>query len=977
MNRIPMLSGLAGLALAAGALWSSPARAIECSPQPVRVPRPYLAVEPWSGFWPAPGGMDVTFPHDALIEFARWERIRRALAERGLQSEREAPSTLLAPGVGGPPPSARAFLDRESPAFREGWTRATAAARDGNATSARNILETLDPLTLDGERAVRRLLFAADVVLEDLADADSLYFRMSWDDAGRTVARLNAWRALEARDGTRAAQALGTIGDPTEGEMVTLGFAQWMADPGSPGDVPPRSAPSSGPERAGWVLLTARRDLLLGRTGMARSALESLDLASIPGAWDGPYSRMQQLAGLTEGALDPDVAQYREAARLYRNGPDPDAVRALDAWLARWPASRLRPLAYLLRAELALAAGRVEEAREDLRVVQRLTGEDLLAERARVNRAFLLAATGDAAAARDLLDEVLRGPLGTVAEGELRFDEVRLARLSGDRARAEQGELELEEAFPGEPWAGRARAERDTPAAWKAPWRSLPSEPGRALRVEPPLEGPWGELLWGAGFPAREAARIEEEARGTAPPPYAGAPGMPPPSATTSAAGASGQPMAFVDLGLGVPVAAILGGGVTGTAAGLQYRLDAAKTLAQERHHLPDYRRTDWETGLGRLTGSWRLGVSAGGTARTDDDAPRLGLSPTQVDASWWSVRGDATYQSSPDEGLGFSMAAGGGEVDADTMGIWKTDQIWYGVNGAVRVDSTRWELDLRLGSLDQRSFGQERLRRWFHDLRVARSLSGGWYVGGRAALYQKRVLLMPVAGVERRLGESNFTAWAGTEPSMSLPSFREVFVSNGDWNVPDLTRPAERRYIDLRGGLRWAWKAQSFALSGNFYKVGEYRTWVRSGPYWQEVGLEDATGIQITASGKASAGGFQVEGKSEARNVHFRGAQVPYVPRYEGWLDLSYSFRGWRWGATLNGVGGREDEFGVRYADFLRLDLEAAYRFRTHGLPMGFRNLEIALGIQNLTGVEDRRWPGVPAYGFGVVGGVRALYGD
>lgn len=976
MNRNTWIGWWIVGAVLGGVLWTAPARAIQCAPQPLRLPRPYLAVEPWGGFWPAPGSMDVTFPHDALGEFARWERIRRALAERGLHSEREAPSTLLAPGLGGPPPAPRPFLDRESPAFRAGWARATEAARSGSAASVRNILETLDPLTLDGEQAVRRLLFAADVALEDLTGADSLYFRMSWDDAGRTVARLNAWRALKDRDGARAAQALGAIGDPDEGERLTLGFAQWMADPGSPGDPLPSAAPAEGMRRAAWVLLTARRDLLLGRTAMARSALQSLELGGVPGAWDGSFSRMQQLAGLEAGREEPDVAGYRKAAHLYLNGPDADAARALDDWLARWPASRARPQAYLLRGELNLAASRVEDAREDFRVVERLTDDTLLLDRVRLDRAFLIGQSGNASAARDLLNQVLRGPLGRVAEAEIRFDAVRLARLSGDTQGADQGILELEEAFPGEPWAGRARAEKDTPAAWRSPWRSLPSEPGQAMRVEPPLDGPWGELLWGVDFPAREAARIDEEARGV--PPEPAYPGYPAPAAPEAAAAPSSQePMAFLDLGLGVPVAAILGGGVTGTAAGLQYRLDAAKTLAQERHHLPDYRRTDWETGLGRLSGSWRVGVSAGGTARTDDKGPRLGLSPTKTEASWWSVRGDATYQYKEDEGLGFSVATGGGEVDADTLGVWKTNQLWYGVNGAVRVDSTRWELDLRLGNLNQRSFGRPHLRRWFHDLRVARSLSGGWYLGVRASLYQKRVLLMPVAGVEQRLGESHFTAWAGTEPKMSLPSFREVFVSNGDWNVPDLTRPAERRYIDLRGGLRWAWRSQSFALAGNFYKVGEYRTWRRSGPYWHEIGLQDATGFQLTASGKASSQGFGLEGKAVARSVRFRGEQVAYVPRYEGWLDVSYSFRGWRWGAALNGVGGREDEFGVRYADFLRLDLEAAYRFRTHGLPMGFRNLEIALGIQNLTDVEDRRWPGIPAYGFGVVGGVRALYGE
>jgi hypothetical protein len=371
------------------------------------------------------------------------------------------------------------------------------------------------------------------------------------------------------------------------------------------------------------------------------------------------------------------------------------------------------------------------------------------------------------------------------------------------------------------------------------------------------------------------------------------------------------------------------------------------------------------------------VGLATEGTARTDDDAPMIGLSPAQIDASWYGVRGDITYLAGEDVGAGISVAAAGGKVDADTLGRWDTDQVWYAFKAAARAGGARWEMDLRLGALDQDPAGADPFRKWFHDLRLARSFSGGWYFGARAASYQDRWLVMPVARVERPLGTSGLTAWAGTEPSMSLPAFREVFVADGDWNVPDLTLPAERRYLDLRGGLRWAEGEHAFAIGSEIHKTGEFRTWERVGPLWHETRIDDVTGVGVTLSGASFLGPLRVSGKLGVNSVRAEGMQVPYVPRYEGWFDLGYAYEGWRWGVSLEGAGGREDEFGTSFNDFLKLDLEGAYRFRTRSLPIGFRNLEIAVEVQNVTDVKDRRWPGVPSYGVGVIAGVRALYGE
>jgi hypothetical protein len=361
-------------------------------------------------------------------------------------------------------------------------------------------------------------------------------------------------------------------------------------------------------------------------------------------------------------------------------------------------------------------------------------------------------------------------------------------------------------------------------------------------------------------------------------------------------------------------------------------------------------------------------------------------LNPSQVDASWWGVRGDVGFGEPENEGVSVSVAAVEGKVDAGNDNRWDSDQQWYAVSAGVRPGETRWETELTLAHLDNRQRGLTDFRRWYHDLRLARSLSRGWFVGVRASLYLDRALVMPVAGIERNAG-SGWTFWAATEPSLKIPSFRETFVSSGDWNVPDLSLPAVRRYLDLRGGVRWAGQNQNaVALAVEGFRAGELRSWRRPDPadttavtpgLWTEHSEDDATGFKVMLSGAVRAGGAGVSGKAVAQSVRADGHQVAYVPRYEGWVELSYAYEGWRWGATLKGVAGREDETEADYGDFLRLDLEAAYRFRSHSLPLGLRNVELAIGIENLTNVDDLRWPGVPSYGFGLVAGVRTLFGN
>jgi hypothetical protein len=937
---------------------------LDAQPVPERVPRPYLAVEPWAGFWPLPGGYDSRFPLDATAQFLRWENLRRP---------------VLAEGVGdrsGPEPPE--FLRRESDDFRTMWPAALAAGRDSRADECRRHLESVPAQTLEGERAARQLLFAAAILQNDRPIADSLYYRMTWRDGGRTVSRLDAWRELESGRGSRALHALSAIYNPTSGEMAARAMANWQAHPTDPGPAVPAWSQAGGLARQSLSLADARWTLMNQDRDKARTVLDNVQPEFVPAEWAETYARLNQAVGASQSGQSPDLADYQELANTFLSGRDADAMTQANVWLSTWPESPLRAHTYFIRAHLHAAAGHPEEGESDLRAAEGNPMTDELRSRIALLRAFLMGQLGRGAEANRSLNQLIRGPLGEVAEPELRFDQSRLGRLLEDEASAQALTMQLEEAFMDTPWPARARADT-AKASWREPWRVIPVTPEVTTRVEAPRAGPWGELLWGETFLAREAEILTAE---MAPDEFDAAMAEAEPVSTPvvepAAAPSSNTPMAFLDVGIGAPAALVLGGGLAGLVQDVHYRADAAQTYSEGRNELPDYRRTDWEAGVGGSPGEWRLGLVAEGPARTDDGAAAIGLNPEPVEASWWGIRGDVTYKEPEDEGISASVAAIDGKVDAGPGKRWDSKQQWYAVSGAGRPGGPRWEGALVLAHFDNQQPGVTDFRRWYHNLRVARSLTGGWYVGAVAALYLDRALLMPVAGIEREFGEG-WTAWAATEPSLQVPSFREVFVADGDWNVPDLTLAAERRYLDLRGGVRWRDEDRhSLAVGGEAFRTGQFRSWEQTGGLWTERALtEDATGFRLVLSGASRSGGFRATGKVQAQSVRANSMQVPYVPRYEGWLELSYAYQGWRAGAALKGVAGRTDEFEQEFGDFLRLDIDAAYRFRTHSLPLGFRNLEFSVGIENLADVADQRWPGVPPYGFGIIAGFRALYGS
>jgi hypothetical protein len=635
-----------------------------------------------------------------------------------------------------------------------------------------------------------------------------------------------------------------------------------------------------------------------------------------------------------------------------------------------FPASPYRPQAYLLRGEVRLAQGEPERAADDLTVAERSGGAETV-ERARLARAFLLAQERRGAEGLRLLDRVLAGPLGRDAEPELLFDRARLARLTGDDSTAVRIRLELEEAYPDSPWAMRVESDTDA-SKWRAPWPVLPPEPTGARTVPAPPDGPVGTLLFGDGELVHAAERL-----GAAPPsPASTPPGvMRTPLLPPSPPASANRSRLFAGVGGGGPAAVLLEGAAGGRTGNLLYRGWLSRVLSSEPHHLPDLRRTDGEAALGWRGETVHLDLAGTGAWRHDDSAGGVGLLRHGVSASWKGIRGNADYDpEGPVRGSGY-LAFARGALDTTGTRRWRTDQIFFGAAGTVARGDARWQGSLDVGRLDQRQPDFEPFRYWYRDLRVVRRDPGGWYVGGRVSAYHDRALMMPVAGVRRGLG-SGWTAWAATEPGMDLPAFERVFIRDGDWNVPDLTLPAERRDLDLRGGLRWrGFEADSAGVRLEVFHAGSYRTWHRTNGVFVERAPDGATGSRLIVTGGTGGGSARLSGGLTLQSIRSEHRNVPYVPRVLGRLELAVASRGWQGHVAALGVGGREDETGATYGSFLRWDLGVAYRLEEGDLPFGARWVELSVRVRNLTDQADRRWPGVPGTGIGVYGGVQALY--
>lgn len=407
----------------------------------------------------------------------------------------------------------------------------------------------------------------------------------------------------------------------------------------------------------------------------------------------------------------------------------------------------------------------------------------------------------------------------------------------------------------------------------------------------------------------------------------------------------------------------------------MHYHWAARQTLADARHGLPSYDRTDLEAAVGWTAASASVGVAGDVTRRHDGAAGDLGLNPDATEADWIGGRVDVELPRVAPEGTTLGVSVVRGDLDAGVSGSWRTDQVWVDGRSALDVAGRILRLDVTGAILRHQQGGESRTGHG--DVRGVLEMNRGLYVGVRASGYGPQAMLLPVAGIEGPLS-STVTGWARTEPRLIPLDFRTTFVTNGDFNTPDLSLLAVRRDVDLSGGVRWA-PRDRFSLGTHLeaYRESDARTWKRDGAFFREVAVDQAVGTALGMSAEAGWSAFDLSLRGTGRRVTVADEPLAYVPTFEGSASLAWHPGPWRVETSTLLVSGRRDDTGVRYGDFVRWDVEAAYRYRAPGLPLGARWMELALRVENLTNVQDVRWPGVPAYGFGIYAGVRLVTGN
>lgn len=946
---------------------------IAADPLPARETRSMLAPRPWFGHSPR-GDETAEGALDEVVSFSPW----RGLLWARSQWQNPRPRALRAtPDEAGPAPVSGSFLALESAEFLAGWNVALSRGEAGDVAGTRFTVAALRPRTLDGERLARELAFAAAVADEDLAAADSLYWRLSWPDAARARQRILAWQALRAGRGSDAVSSLEGISDPTPGERGALAMARWMATPERSGpETGPTAGEAAGPAGVALTLAAARNALLAGDRAGAAAELASLSTPDIPAPWRDAEERLRALAegGPETGQGTADETAYREVLDAFLAGRDDAARDRADDWLRRWPDSSYRPQVYWMRAWMRARSGDVGGASEDLRAVEKLGGTEIQSSADRL-QAFVLGQEGKGSEALAMLNA--RTPQTPGEEAEALFDRARLGRLVGNGAEVAQSMRLLEEAFPNEVWYARARTDT-VAAAWRTPWRTAPPSPAGAAIVSAPTEGPWGRLLWGNDVLPTTSVRLAEETARLDPgfrPPTPDETEKPPVEELAPEPESEGVPtVLFTNVGFGIPAGAELGLGAGGGSESFRYRAEGSFALGEQRNELPSFERARWGASVGLGTEANGVSLEAEGDGRRDDGATGIPVDPEPVGSRWRGVRLQGGLAGETTRG-NLALALARGKYDAGFGRSWETQETWISLGGRARVRGARWEGSVTVGLLDRTQPGSATEDYTYQDLRIVRQVAGIWYVGLRQGSYSGRVLVAPVGGVELPLG-AGWKAWAATEPFLKLPSFRDLYVVNSDWNTPDLQLPAERRYLDLRGGLDWEIPSRLQAqVAVNAFKTDQLRTWAGEESLWVARALDDATGFKLFLSGAGSLGGLRLSARFALQSVRAEGDQVPYVPTYQGQVEAGYAFGNWRLGLATLGVRGREDDAHGSYGNFSRWDVEAAYLYRRSSMPLRLAALEFNLRIMNLANVEDRRWPGVPGTGRTFFAAVQATY--
>lgn len=933
--------GRAALVLLAALVAASAGRA-DTVPEdvvPDRSPQPRLGDDPWPGFrpdaWIGPGA----FPLAPVADPDRWAGLPDSTAP------------IPAPTSVRPAPPAGFH---ETPEFEAGWTEARSRARKGDAAGVIGGLAGLEARTRTGTDAVRRLAFAAWVTRGGRAAADSLFYRLPPGGADRAGSRLAAWRAIEAGDPAGVRRALEPAADA--GAAAALAWADWFA--GARGREAPPAGDAEGTARVLLDLARAREALLAGDAGGSASALPPETV--VPEAWR--EVRRALLAGIDgEAGEASDAEALRQAIRSMEAGDDADALAAVNPWFGRWPDSPHRGDAYFLRAQIHLRARDADAAALDLRAAER-GAHPACAAWLPLLHAWVDALRGRHEEADTAVDRLLAGPLGATAEPELLFNRFALLRLGRDEEGARAVRLLLEEAFPESPYTARTAEEGPAPHPIVTPL----AERGPA-DVPAPRRGPWGRVLFGDRVLEETAAALSDRP-GFAPEEEAVERVLPAP-----ATGVGSWWGGSVALGVGARATGFGEAGFSGRMGSLGARVRAEGLRTQEPGALPLSRRGGVETGVSLEGESWTWSLVAERSGRRESDPGGAGvggfLPAGPVAADWFGGRLDIRRTAESRSGIDRIQGAWVGGNLAAGAGRWQTAQQWVSIDGRRPAPGGRFEARFSLARLEQRQTDRSGTDAVFPDLRVTRRFASGVYVGGRAALYRDRGLLLPVAGIERTL-PAGWQVWAASEPSLEPTPFRETFVAGGDWNVPEFTLPAQRRDLDLRGGVRR--EGRTLALSGGaeWFRAGSFRTWREDAGLWVEDAVEHASGTRVHASARVGGRrGFRFSIETSGQRIRADGSPVPFVPEHTARARVRYAVGPWHVGASVLGVRGRRDGEAREYGEFLRWDCEVSHR--------GSDRIEYSVRIENLGNSADQRWPGFPSYGRGIFGGVRYLLGS
>ncbi|NNF08586.1 MAG: hypothetical protein HKN21_17625 [Candidatus Eisenbacteria bacterium] len=412
-------------------------------------------------------------------------------------------------------------------------------------------------------------------------------------------------------------------------------------------------------------------------------------------------------------------------------------------------------------------------------------------------------------------------------------------------------------------------------------------------------------------------------------------------------------------------------GGFSGRFGSLEVRARGEAIRTEEPKRLPLSQRAAATVHVGQNIsgGRWSLeGSGFGreeGAHRVQRNADVFELQP--IDGESW---GGTFHWSTPGESFGlhqFRLSHQNSRLNIPERLRYRYRETDLGASGSRRAYNGRWHATGNLRWSQARALDGEK-NVLSPETRVARQWDNGFYVGLVGALYDADGLLLPVIGYDRKL-QHDLRVYVASEPQMKLSSFEDTFFQNGDWNIPALGRKPFRQSLDGRLGFEWRPNPSfDFGMQANWFGGKHFGTWTFEEGLWVETFLDQVQGTVL--SGQLAMGSsLRLEIRGERRWVDQGKEPVPFLATQHGEAKLSLGNDLYRLATRWVAVRGRTDHLGESFGDFLRGDVELTYRSRRH--------LEYSLRIENIANAADRRWPGYPAYGRGVFGGLRWLFGS